>query len=204
VKQCSHCGTNLPENARFCLQCGTEAPATPEPAQPPGQTTAQAPLDFTQPALAGGMVLGLLSSIPFINLGNCFCCMWVLGGGALSAHLLMKQRPTGITYGDGAFGGAMSGLFGAIVATLFQIPMRYILSRTAGAEQAIEEMIQQFPTLDPEMLELLRQVASPDLSLVSLIFTFMANVLVFSLFAMIGGILAVAVLQKQKNKSQWI
>jgi hypothetical protein len=32
----------------------------------------------------------------------------------------------------------------------------------------------------------------------------MANVLVFSLFAMIGGILTVAVLQKQNNKGQWI
>jgi hypothetical protein len=202
VKQCSQCGTNLPDAARFCLQCGTEAPVTPEPVQPAGQ----APLDFTQPALAGGMVLGLLSSIPFVNLGNCFCCMWVLGGGGLSAYLLTKQRPNGpaITYGDGAFGGAMSGLFGAVVATLFSIPLRYILSRTAGAEQAIEEMIQEFPTLDPEMLELLRQVASPELSLVSLIFTFMANVLVFSLFAMIGGILTVAVLQKQNNKNQWI
>src|SRR5689334_11074176 len=113
--QCKQCGAELPDEARYCLHCGAavEPPETFRPSAPLPD------LDFVQPALAGGMFLGVMSSIPFINAGNCLCCMWVLAGGGIAAFLLTKQRPAGgITYGDGAFAGVMSGLFGAIVATV--------------------------------------------------------------------------------------
>ena len=34
-----------------------------------------------KPALLGGLVVGILSSIPFIN--YC-CCIWAIGGGGLA------------------------------------------------------------------------------------------------------------------------
>ena len=121
MTQCKECGANLPDHAKFCLQCGTPVPAdAPKPATP------QPELDFMQPALAGGMFLGFLSSIPFISAGNCLCCMWVLLGGGMAAVMLTKQRPSGITYGDGAFVGVLSGLFGALVSTIMSIPVRLL------------------------------------------------------------------------------
>ena len=33
-----------------------------------------------QPALYGGLFIGVLSALPLINIGNC-CCLWVIGGG---------------------------------------------------------------------------------------------------------------------------
>ena len=195
----------LPEGAKFCLQCGAPVPenesigwpAQKVPAEPPP------PLDFVQPALAGGMILGLLSSIPLINLGNYFCCMWVLAGGAFAAYLLIQQRPGGIHYGDGAFGGVLSGLFGALVSTLMSIPVRLLAAGSFQEQrQAMEDAFRQYPDLDSSMRDFMLRMVSPEISAPVLTFIFVTNVLVFSLFAMIGGILMVAVMERRKVKGK--
>ena len=197
---CNQCGTDLPEHARFCLNCGAPVPAADTPAQPP-----QPPreLDFVQPALVGGMFLGLLSSLPLISAGNCLCCMWVLGGGGIAAYLLTKQRPDGlITYGDAAFGGVMSGLFGSVVATVVSIPTRLLMARfMVGQEEAMEEVFREFPVEGP-MRDLIMRFASPEVSTTTVLFMFIYYLLLFSLFAMIGGILAVAIMKNQRGRRQ--
>ena len=35
------------------------------------------PASKLQPALLGGLFIGVLSALPIISAGNCFCCMWV-------------------------------------------------------------------------------------------------------------------------------
>ena len=194
MNQCRHCGANLPDEAKFCMQCGS--------AVSPPETAAMAPvpeLDFIQPALTGGMFLGLLSSLPFINAGNCLCCMWILGGGGLAAFMLMKQRPSGISYGDAAFAGVLSGLFGAIVATLLSIPIRMIAARSFESQQAaMEDAFRQMPELEGPVRDFLLRMASPEISAVTIGFTFFMNLLLFAMFAMIGGILAVAIVERRK------
>src|SRR5262245_20664109 len=112
MMQCRVCGAILLDNAQYCMQCGT-AVATSDGSH----TGSSQKLDCFQAALAAGVDLVRFSALPIIALGNYFCCMWVVGGGALSSYLLLKQRSTGISYGDGAFGGVLSGLVGAVVAT---------------------------------------------------------------------------------------
>src|SRR2546422_8085435 len=99
---CKQCGTELPDHARFCLQCGSPVPPPEE--QPPSPVPAgpQAELDFVQPALAGGMFFGFFSSIPFIAAGNCLCCLWVFLGGGIAVVMLLRQRPSGIPFRGGA------------------------------------------------------------------------------------------------------
>jgi len=196
VSPCKQCGAELPEQARFCYQCGApvdqqleQKPTTPAPPPPK--------LEFLQPALAGGMFLGLLSSLPFISAGNCICCAWVLGGGALATLLLTKQRPSGVALGDGAFVGVLSGLFGAVVATLVSIPVRILSARLfASQQQAMEEALREIGAEGP-LRDLMLRVASPEISAATLLFTFFMNLLVYALFAMIGGILTVAILERR-------
>src|SRR5204862_6651618 len=113
MMQCKQCGVNLPDDARFCLQCG--APIEPDqPQVPQGPQTA---LDFIQPGIAGGMFLGFLSSIPIINAG---CCLWVLLGGGMAAVALNKQRSSRIAYGDAASRDVLTRILGAIAGTRVQ------------------------------------------------------------------------------------
>lgn len=203
MNPCKQCGADLPEEARFCFRCGTPVnPPEPTPTTSPGPPTPTPQLDFIQPALAGGMFLGLFSSLPFISAGNCICCMWVLGGGGLAALLLTKQRPSGIAYGDGAFVGVLSGLFGAVVATLVSIPVRILSARFFSSQrQAMEDALREIGAEGP-LRDLMLRVASPDITVETLLFTFFMNLLLFSLFAMIGGILTVAILNKQATRGQ--
>jgi hypothetical protein len=199
LNPCKQCGEELPDEARFCYRCGTpveqetvEKPST-VPAGPPP------PLEFIQPALAGGMFLGILSSVPFISAGNCLCCAWVVGGGALATLLLTKQRPSGVALGDGAFVGVLSGLFGSVVATLISIPVRILSARFfASQQQAMEDALRQLG-LEGPIRDLALRLASPEISATTLLFTFFMNLLVYSLFAMIGGILTVAILEKRRQ-----
>ena len=192
MKQCKLCGANLPDESRFCLQCGTPVQAEQPAAQHPAQ-----PLDFIQPALTGGMFLGFFSSLPLISAGNALCCMWVLLGGGVAVVLLTKQRPSGITYGDGAFVGVLSGLVGAIVGTAVQIPVQIISARLFQSEQQrFEEWFRQLGVEGP-LKDWLLQMASGKISVATVLFTFFANLLMWSLFAMIGGIVTVAILRKR-------
>lgn len=186
MKTCKQCGVTLADQAQYCMQCGN--PVEPEVPVQVGDTAT----DFIQPALVGGAALGILSSLPIVNIGNFICCMWVVGGGALAAWMLTKQRPGGTTvvgYGDGAFVGVLSGLFGAIIATLFSIPLRLI----AREALEFEELLNEFPELTGFMRDLLLHLVSPEISFVTVLATFFVNLITFSLFAMIGGILFVAI-----------
>jgi hypothetical protein len=48
--------------------------------------------DRLQPALWGGLFIGVLSALPLVNLENCCCCLWVLCGGALAAYLRQQNN----------------------------------------------------------------------------------------------------------------
>lgn len=176
--ECGNCGTPLPDEALFCLKCGR--PVRPNPVTPPSGEPR-----FAVPAIIGGVSLGLLSSLPLVSAGNLLCCMWIVGGGALAARRLAKQKAD-LSRGDGAFVGVLAGLVGAVVATAFSIPLRVLVPQLMAEQQA---MVEGMPDLDPGLRDFMMRVLSPEISALSVAFVFFSNLIVFSLFAMIGGVL---------------
>ena len=47
-----------------------------------------------QPALLGGLFIGVLSSLPLVNIGNVCCCLWVVVGGLLTVYLQQQNTPS--------------------------------------------------------------------------------------------------------------
>jgi len=84
-----------------------------------------------KPALLGGLVVGLLSAIPFVN--YC-CCIWGIGGGGLASFLYMKESPTKIGPGDGAMLGGLAGVVGALIYLIVGVPIAYFISGAAMEE----------------------------------------------------------------------
>jgi len=189
MNQCKQCGATLPEDSRFCLQCGTEN-------TPSSSTTPQGELDFLKPAVAGGLVLGILSAIPFLNYVNACCCLWAQGGGALATWLLNKQRPGTLKYSDGALGGVLSGLIGAFVATIINIPIQMILM-TPEAVEAMKAQFQQ-ANLPPQAMEMLNRFLQPGFNLSVTLISLLLNMLFLGLFAMIGGIITAAIFARKR------
>src|SRR5688572_30580798 len=80
-----------------------------------------------QPALVGGVVMGLLSALPIVSAGNLCCCLWVVTGGVVAAYLLQQNQPAPLAPGDGALVGLLAGVFGAIISVLLSIPISFFV-----------------------------------------------------------------------------
>lgn len=152
-----------------------------------------------KPALAGGVLLGVLSALPVVGALNCFCCAWAVLGGGLAAHLYVKASPAVVTLGRGAALGALTGAVGTAVYALFSIPLHFLTGDATA--RVIEEMrakLAGMPDVPPETLRMLETLTSsgnfPALLFVS---SLALSLVLYCLFAMLGGAVGVALLEKR-------
>ena len=157
-----------------------------------------------KPALVGGIALGILSTIPVINTLNCACCAWVIGGGILAANMYIKESSTTVTLGRGAGLGIITGIIGAVVSLLFSIPMQFLLNRGGAATtKYLQDLLSSNLDLPPEVQQTIEELTTrSDLNTLLLVVGFISNLILFSLFAMIGGAIGVAIFEKRKPGNQ--
>ena len=144
-----------------------------------------------QPALYGGLFIGVLSALPLINIGNCCCCLWVLMGGALAVYLRQQNSPYSVPASEGALVGLLAGLIGGVVAAILSIPLQ---AMTSGFQQQIlERILSTNPDMPAEARDAMERWATGSaLQTVGALI----NVVVFTIFGMLGGLLGVAVFKK--------
>jgi hypothetical protein len=154
-----------------------------------------------KPALIGGVLLGILSALPLIKAFNCFCCAWVIGGAMLAAHLYVKSSVTAVTLGTGVLLGLLTGAIGAVVDTLFTIPIHFALRPFAtGFAEQIQQMLDQLPNLPPETRDALRSMfaSGRGMGIFFIILGGFFELVVFSVVGMLGGAIGVAIFEKRK------
>jgi len=151
-----------------------------------------------QPALLGGLVLGLGSVIPGLSYGNLCCCGWGLVGGALAAYLLIKRSPTlPISKSDGAGAGALAGAAGSVIYLVIGVPLS--LLQWSGV---VAQMQARGDTMDDlaarETVRQMVAVMQAHPLLISL-----AICLIFALVATgmsaLGGVIGTALFEKRKG-----
>jgi len=152
-----------------------------------------------QPALLGGLVLGLGSVIPGLSYGNLCCCGWAIVGGALAAYLLIKRSPVlPIKSGDGASAGALAGVVGSCINLVIGVPIN--LLQWSNVVSQVEQRTES--SSDPASREAMRQVLSVMESHPVLIA--LAIWLIFAIVgigvAAIGGVIGVAMFEKRKGQ----
>lgn len=151
-----------------------------------------------QPALLGGVAIGVLTALPFVNIVNLCCCAWVIVGGALAAHLMQQNHPAPISAGDGAIVGLMAGAIGAVVGTLLSIPVAMALGPMQA--QFLERIFEGMRDLPPEARDALEQMRGGMMGgavagaamLVGMVF----SVCIYSVFGLLGGLLGAAMFKK--------
>jgi len=155
------------------------------------------PAPKLQPALYAGIAIGVLSSLPFIQFGNCLCCMWVVGGGALAVYLMQQNYPYAVTTADGALVGLMAGAIGGVVSTLLAIPIMMAIGPT---QQRILEQIAQNPDIPEQTRSILRSMggsAALGTGIAIRLMLGLVGVCIDAVFAMLGGLLGVALFKKK-------
>jgi hypothetical protein len=124
------------------------------------------------PAILGGLFIGVLSALPIVN---CCCCLWIAGGGFLSAYLQSQRQPTSMSILDGARVGLLAGIVGAVVwllvsTALTPLQLRFVeMARSAG-------------DMPPEVQDFLQSVEAGG---------FGGNILGFVVFLCVGSIISV-------------
>jgi hypothetical protein len=144
-----------------------------------------------QPAFWGGLFIGVLSALPIVNAGNCCCCLWVLIGGGLAAYLRQQNLPFQIQAAEGALMGLFAGVIGSGIELVLSIPFQMMAGPMQ--QQMLDRILSQNPDMPPEARAMAeRLVASSGLWVFKLFF----NLIVFSVFGLLGGLLGVAIFKK--------
>jgi hypothetical protein len=152
-----------------------------------------------KPALIGGVLLGILSSLPVIGAFNCCCCAWVIGGGVLAASIYVKDSPSAVTLGRGITLGLLTGIIGALVDTAFSIPLLLFMKKFGqDLLMQMQQTIDKVPNLPPDLrAQLHSMITSEGMNVVMHVVNFLFKLVVYGLMAMLGGAIGVAIFEKR-------
>jgi hypothetical protein len=147
-----------------------------------------------KPAIIGGVVLGILSVIPFVNWANICCCLWAILGGLLASYLYIKNSPVPASAGDGAILGAMAGLVGAIISVVIGIPISILMGSVMKGV-----MVSLMESVNPSQAEMMRSQIEAGQTIAGAIVNGLILAVLLVVFSTLGGLLGVPIFEKRKR-----
>ena len=142
-----------------------------------------------QPVVFGGLFIGVLSALPIVELGNLCCCLWIVGGGMLTAWLLQRDRTEPLSLGEGAFGGFLAGIVGAFVSVAVSVPID--LATAPFQRRMMEFVVSSQGDMPPEVREMLDSIGSTEGVLFAAVLGFVTMLIAGMIFSALGGLLGV-------------
>lgn len=145
-----------------------------------------------QPALLGGLFIGVLSALPGVNIANC-CCLWVIGGGMLVVYLQQQNSPEPIETADAVLGGLIAGALGAAL----YVGAQWLIFSATGAlwQEQVRNLLESEADLPPQVRELIINITSNTGSMALLAATI--TVPLYAVFSMLGSLLGLAIFRKK-------
>lgn len=153
-----------------------------------------------QPAVIGGAIFGVASAIPILSCVNCACCALAIGGGMIAAWLHLKNLgPVDpAPYGEGALVGALAGVVGAVVAVGVSIPFRLMSSMWQPDMSQLNQALTEMPPEARQFVEpFMNSMFSGGMGIGALFFQLFVGLILYSIFAALGGVLGVAIFHRK-------
>ena len=145
------------------------------------------------PALYGGIIIGVISAVPGLNLLNCLCCAGIMLGGFFAVFFYKKDltpNMSPLSSNDGLRLGALAGVFGAIVSLILSW---LVLTMIGGGDvENIKSLLDSLglsKQIPEEALDEIETGMSGPLGFFHVVITFIIN----PLFGLIGGLIGYAV-----------
>jgi amino acid transporter len=146
-----------------------------------------------QPALLGGLFIGVLSSLPVVKIANC-CCLWVITGGLLTVYLQQQSQAEPVQTGDGVLGGLVAGLVGGLVAVLIGYVEFVALGSVFNMADQVRQALDQNPQMPADIRDMIvNLVSGKGVALLALI-----QLPVYAVFGMLGALLGLALFRKKQ------
>jgi hypothetical protein len=146
-----------------------------------------------QPVLVGGLFIGVLSALPIISIGNC-CCLWVIGGGMVTAYLIQNNRSEPLELSEGALGGFLAGVLGSVVYVVVSVPVQLV---TAPLQQGlVERLLGSAADVPPEAREMLESLGTGG-GFGALVVGFFVMLAIGMVFSTLGGLLGALIFRSR-------
>jgi hypothetical protein len=159
-------------------------------------------------ALVCGFGAAVLTTIPGIE--SVACCLLVPVAAGFSIGLYKKSHPDilKIQTGTGVLLGLLTGVFAALFASAFEVILTFITKTNdlivamPQTEKLIRDM--NLGQAAEESLKVLRQMAneiqSKGFSLLYSVMITLANLITYTIFGMLGGVLGTAIINRRSNQ----
>jgi hypothetical protein len=151
---------------------------------------------YFKPSLISGAAFGAASGIPLLNCANLACCALAIGGGFLGSYLYLKDAggmPAAPPYGPAAIVGLLTGVIGAVVAAIVALPFQMMGVAMGGGMSQLQDAL-----ADQDLPAGAEQFISTMAAGGGVLVGFLINLVFFSLFAVIGALIGVAVLARKR------
>jgi hypothetical protein len=138
-----------------------------------------------RPAFLGGLFIGILSALPIVSVANC-CCLWIIAGGVLAAHLAQQELPHRITPWQGALVGLAAGVVGAFIWLIAALALDVVVAPLQ--QRMVDEMLRGARDMPPNARQWLEMVGTRSSSSLRFV-AGLAFHLFGAVFAAVGGLL---------------
>ena len=142
-----------------------------------------------QPALLGGLFIGVLSALPFVNIANC-CCLWIITGGMLAVYIARQDDPRPLGLIEGARIGFRAGVIGACVWLVAAMALDVVV---APLQRSAELMLRNAADMPPDVRDLLDRMGNGASAPMRFAIGFLIQLLIAPLFSALGGLIGAAV-----------
>jgi hypothetical protein len=147
-----------------------------------------------QPALLGGLLIGVLSSLPIINVANC-CCLWVIAGGMLTVYL-QQSKPEPVETGDAVIGGLIAGLIGAVIVCVVSYVKLMVLGPVVQTYlDSVRQQLEGNPQVPAGVRDfVLNMIGGGGM----VVMTALITLPLYAVFSMLGALLGTALFRKKQ------
>jgi hypothetical protein len=151
--------------------------------------------------IVGGAVAAILNSVPFLNFINCFCCLGIMLGGAIS--ILYYDR----NFGDGQYlniaVAITLGIASGIIGAFFSLLIEWIIYANFGRWeleflQKFVENIEELPEYLEELLFELDQEWNSGFLWGAIL---LQNLILLPIFCLVGALISRVILNKNRIDS---
>jgi hypothetical protein len=162
--------------------------------------------DKVLPALYGGIIIAVISTVPGLSFINCLCCAGVMAGGVMAVFFYkntLTPESSPLESSDGVQLGLIAGAFAAVIATFFSIIIRLIFG-DVGSKMIMEflERLADSGSLPPEAMDGIRQGISQSMEegfkFAQIMIGFVINIIIYPLFGLFGGLIGVAMFKSKQ------
>lgn len=149
-------------------------------------------------SLYGGIIMGVISAVPGLNLINCLCCAGVMLGGAAAVFFYKKElmpdmKP--LESVDGMKLGALAGVFGGVIGSILTIIVFKTVGNVGG-EMMLGLMEGLRDTMPPDAWEQMEAgIRSDEIPVLNLAIGFVFDIL----FGLIGGLIGYQIFKPKQQ-----